>query len=60
MCAFTPDRLGYDVWYNDKHVGDIAQSGSGWYFTTGSYLQSNTDKGDAAARPWITEGRAAR
>ena len=48
MCAFTPDRLGYDVWYNDKHVGDIAQSGSGWYFKTGSYLQSNTEKGDAA------------
>jgi len=37
-----------DVWYNDKHVGGIAQSGSGWYFKTGSYLQSNTDKGDAA------------
>jgi Alginate lyase len=36
-----------DVWYNDKRVGDIAQSGSGWYFKTGSYLQSNTDKGDA-------------
>jgi hypothetical protein len=33
-----------------RRVGDIAQSGSGWYFTTGSYLQSNTDKGDAAAR----------
>ncbi len=37
-----------DVWYNGKHVGGIAQSGSGWYFKTGSYLQSNTDKGDAA------------
>ena len=44
MCAFTLDRLGYIVWYTDKHVGDIAQSGSGWYFKTGSYLQSNTDK----------------
>jgi len=41
--GFTLDLLNYDVWYNDKHVGDIAQSGSGWYFTTGSYLQSNTD-----------------
>jgi hypothetical protein len=41
--GFTPDHLGYDVWYNDKHVGDIAQSGSGWYFKAGSYLQSNTD-----------------
>ena len=37
-----------DVWYNDKHVGDIAQSGSGWYFKTGSYLQSNVSRGDAA------------
>jgi hypothetical protein len=36
------------VWYDDKHVGDIAQSGSGWYFKTGSYLQSNTAKGDTA------------
>ncbi len=36
-----------DVWYNNKRVGGIAQSGSGWYFKTGSYLQSNTDKGDA-------------
>jgi hypothetical protein len=36
--------LGYTVWHNDKHVSDIAQSGSGWYFKTGSYLQSNTDK----------------
>ena len=25
-----------------------AKSGGGWYFKTGSYLQSNTDKGDAA------------
>ena len=37
-----------DVWYNGKQVGSIARSGSGWYFKTGSYLQSNTDKGDAA------------
>ena len=29
-------------------AGSIAQSGSGWYFKTGSYLQSNTEKGDAA------------
>jgi hypothetical protein len=54
VCAFTPHRLGYDVWYNDKHVGDIAQSGSGSYFTTGSYLQSNADKGDAAALSWTS------
>ena len=37
-----------DVWYNGKQVGGIAQSGTGWYFKTGSYLQSNTEKGDAA------------
>ena len=43
MYGFTLDHLGYDVWYNGKHIGDIAQSGSGWYFKTGSYLQSNTD-----------------
>jgi len=38
-----------DVWYNDKHVGGVAHGGSGWYFKTGSYLQSNTEKGDAAS-----------
>jgi Alginate lyase len=37
-----------DVWYNGGHVGGVAQSGSGWYFKTGSYLQSNTERGDAA------------
>ena len=37
-----------DVVYNGKPAGSIAQSGSGWYFKTGSYLQSNTEKGDAA------------
>ena len=31
-----------------KPAGSIAQSGTGWYFKTGSYLQSNTEKGDAA------------
>ena len=37
-----------DVWYNNVHAGGITQSGSGWYFKTGSYLQSNTSKGDSA------------
>jgi Alginate lyase len=37
-----------DVWYNGNHAGGLNQSGSGWYFKTGSYLQSNTDRGDAA------------
>jgi hypothetical protein len=37
-----------DVVYNGRPAGSIAQSGSGWYFKTGSYLQSNTEKGDAA------------
>jgi hypothetical protein len=37
-----------DVVYNGKPAGSIAESGSGWYFKTGSYLQSNTEKGDAA------------
>ena len=37
-----------DVIYNGMPAGSIAESGSGWYFKTGSYLQSNTEKGDAA------------
>ena len=37
-----------DVLYNGRPAGSIPRSGSGWYFTTGSYLQSNTEKGDAA------------
>jgi poly(beta-D-mannuronate) lyase len=37
-----------DIWYNGNHVGGVAQSGSGWYFKTGSYLQSNVSRGDAA------------
>jgi hypothetical protein len=36
------------VFYNGVKKADIAKSGSGWYFKTGSYLQSNTTKGDAA------------
>lgn len=37
-----------DVFYNGQHSGGIDQSGDGWYFKTGSYLQSNTAHGDAA------------
>jgi hypothetical protein len=37
-----------DVLYNGRPAGSIPQSGTGWYFKTGSYLQSNTEKGDAA------------
>ena len=37
-----------DVLYNGRPAGSIPQSGTGWYFKTGSYLQSNTQKGDAA------------
>ena len=31
-------------------AGSIAQSGTGWYFKTGSYLQSNTEKGATCGR----------
>ena len=37
-----------DVLYNGRPAGSIPQSGTGWYFKTGSYLQSNTEKGDDA------------
>lgn len=36
-----------DVSYNGRIVASITTSGDGWYFKTGSYLQSNTAKGDA-------------
>jgi Alginate lyase len=36
-----------DVFYNDEHRAEIRRTGSGWYFKTGSYLQSNPEKGDA-------------
>ena len=35
-----------DVFYNDERKAEITQSGSDWYFKTGSYLQSNPSKGD--------------
>jgi hypothetical protein len=43
------------VSYNGKKMGTIDQSGSGWYFKTGSYVQSNTDKGDAAGAAGTVE-----
>ena len=35
-----------DVFYNDVRKAEITRSGSQWYFKTGSYLQSNPEKGD--------------
>jgi alginate lyase len=37
-----------DVFYNGAHAGGVALAGDGWYFKTGSYLQSNVSRGDAA------------
>lgn len=34
------------VFYNGAKKADIARKGSGWYFKSGSYIQSNTSKGD--------------
>ena len=34
------------VYYNDVLKATISKSGSGWYFKSGSYLQTNTSKGD--------------
>jgi hypothetical protein len=36
------------VFYNGELKADIAESGSGWYFKAGSYVQSNLDRGDNA------------
>jgi len=36
------------VYYNGAKKVDLAKSGSGWYFKAGSYVQSNTSKGDKA------------
>lgn len=35
------------VYYNGARAAEIDRSGSGWYFKSGSYVQSNPDKGDA-------------
>jgi poly(beta-D-mannuronate) lyase len=45
----TASRGHIQVFYNGTQKGDIAKSGSGWYFKTGSYVQSNTSRGDAPA-----------
>jgi hypothetical protein len=34
------------VYYNGVRKAEIKRSGSGWYFKAGSYVQSNTSKGD--------------
>ena len=34
------------VSYNATPKADISLSGSGWYFKTGSYIQSNPSRGD--------------
>jgi len=34
------------VYYNGAQKAEINRSGSGWYFKSGSYVQSNTSKGD--------------
>ena len=35
------------VSYNGTQKADVTNSGSGWYFKTGSYVQSNPSRGDA-------------
>jgi hypothetical protein len=35
------------VSYNGTQKADVVKSGSGWYFKTGSYVQSNPSRGDA-------------
>lgn len=49
----TPYDLGIvaangsiDVYYNGVRSGGFAQQGSGWYFKTGCYVQSNVAHGD--------------
>lgn len=37
-----------DVFYNGALAGGAALAGDDWYFKTGSYLQSNVSRGDAA------------
>jgi hypothetical protein len=37
-----------DVFYNGALAGGVALAGDDWYFKTGSYLQSNVSRGDAA------------
>jgi len=36
-----------EIFYNDELAAEIPRSGSGWYFKTGSYVQSNPERGDS-------------
>jgi poly(beta-D-mannuronate) lyase len=36
-----------EIFYNGRLAADIPKSGSGWYFKSGSYVQSNPTRGDA-------------
>jgi poly(beta-D-mannuronate) lyase len=51
----TPYQLRIDaadskieVHYNDQKTAELPLKGSGWYWKVGSYVQSNTSKGDRA------------
>jgi hypothetical protein len=36
-----------EIFYNNGLAAEIPRSGSGWYFKTGSYVQSNPQRGDS-------------
>ena len=36
------------IYYDGALMADIPKSGAGWYFKSGSYVQSNPDKGEDA------------
>ena len=36
------------VLYNGQKKAELPQSGSGWYFKAGAYVQSNTSKGEGS------------
>jgi hypothetical protein len=36
-----------EIFYNGRLAADVPESGSGWYFKSGSYVQSNPTRGDA-------------
>jgi hypothetical protein len=36
-----------DVFYNGEKKAELPLSGSSWYWKVGSYVQSNTSKGDS-------------
>ena len=45
--TITAANSTIEVSYNDRPVGMIPRAGDGWYFKTGSYVQSNPERGDA-------------